>query len=80
MKEVFGRADHRRPEGGRRGYSGDGAVPKAHHVERDQLRAWKAKFGGLEVSDAKRLLADTKLNSARLKDLLSNSLLSEKKW
>jgi len=46
--------------------------------------AWKAKFGGLEVSDAKqlrvlekentrhqRLLADTMLDNAGLKDLLS---------
>ena len=49
--------------------------------------AWKAKFGGMEVSDAKRLraleeenarlkrlLADTMLDNAGLKDLLS------KKW
>ena len=49
--------------------------------------AWKAKFGGLEVSDAKRLraleeengklkrlLADAMLDNAGLKDLLS------KKW
>lgn len=49
--------------------------------------AWKAKYGGLEVSDAKRLraleeenarlkrlLADTMLDNAGLKDLLS------KKW
>ena len=49
--------------------------------------AWKARFGGLEVSDAKRLraleeentrlkrlLADTMLDNAGLKDLLS------KKW
>ena len=48
---------------------------------------WKAKFGGLEVSDArrlkqledenarlKRLLADAMLDAAALKDLLS------KKW
>jgi putative transposase len=46
--------------------------------------AWKAKYGGLEVSDAKRLraleeenarlkrlLADTMLDNAGLKDLLS---------
>ena len=48
--------------------------------------AWKAKFGGLEVSDAKRLrafeeenarlkrlLADTMLDNAGLKDLLSKN-------
>jgi putative transposase len=47
--------------------------------------AWKAKFGGLEVSDARRLraleeenarlnrlLADTMLDNAGLKDLLLN--------
>ena len=49
--------------------------------------AWKAKFGGLEVSDAKRLrvleeenarlkrlLADTMLDNAGLKDLLSKKI------
>jgi putative transposase len=48
------------------------------------LYSWKAKFGGLEVSDArklraleeengrlKRLLADAMLDNAGLKDLLS---------
>jgi putative transposase len=47
------------------------------------MRAWKAKFGGLEVSDSKRLrvledenaklkrlLADAMLDNAGLKDLL----------
>nr|WP_176495465.1 IS3 family transposase [Sphingomonas sp. HMP6] len=51
--------------------------------------AWKAKFGGLEVSDAKRLraleeenarlkrlLADTMLDNAGLKDLLSKKLVT----
>ena len=51
------------------------------------LYAWKAKFGGMEVSDAKRLkalevengtlerlLADAMLDNNALKDLLS------KKW
>jgi len=61
-------------------------VPQARDVERD-LHTRKAKFGGLEVPDAKRLrslkeenaklkrlLADTMLDNAGLKDLLS------KKW
>ena len=61
-------------------------MPQARDVERDLLRV-EANFGGLEVSDAKRLraleeenarlkrlLADTMLDNAGLKDLLS------KKW
>ena len=33
--------------------------------------AWKAKFGGLEVSEAKRLYADAMLDNTALKDLLA---------
>ena len=59
----------------------------AHGMSSATYCAWKAKSGGLEVSDAKRLraleeenarlkrlLADTMLDNAGLKDLLS------KKW
>lgn len=61
-------------------------MPQARHQPGD-LYNWKAKFGGLEVSEAKRLkgledensrlkklLADAMLDNAALKDLLS------KKW
>ncbi len=57
---------------------------RKHGMARATYYAWKAKFGGLEVSDAKRLrslekesarlkrlLADTVLHNAGLKDLLS---------
>lgn len=60
---------------------------RRHGVSSATYYAWKSKFGGLEVSDAKRLraledenaklkwlLADTMLDNAGLKDLLS------KKW
>ena len=60
-------------------------MPQARHQPGDHN--WKAKFGGLEVSEAKRLkgledensrlkklLADAMLDNAALKDLLS------KKW
>jgi len=60
---------------------------RKHGMSSATYSAWKAKFGGLEVSDAKRLrsleeenarlkrlLADTMLDNAGLKDLLS------KKW
>ena len=62
-------------------------VCRRHGISGATFYAWKAKFGGMEVSDAKRLrvleeenarlkrlLADTMLDNAGLKDLLS------KKW
>jgi putative transposase len=60
---------------------------RRHGVSEATIYNWKAKYGGLEVSEAKRLrsledenaklkrlLADTMLDNAALKDLLS------KKW
>ena len=60
---------------------------RKHGISSATFYAWKAKFGGLEVSDAKRLkqledenaklkrlLADAMLDAAALKDLLA------KKW
>jgi putative transposase len=57
---------------------------RKHDISSATYYAWKAKFGGLEVSDAerlrsleeenarlKRLLADTMPDNAGLKDLLS---------
>jgi putative transposase len=60
---------------------------RKHGVSEATLYNWKAKFGGMDVSDArrlkaledengklKRLLADAMLDNTALKDLLS------KKW
>ncbi len=62
-------------------------VARRHGVSEATIYNWKVKYGGLEVSEAKRLralegensrlkqlLADTMLDNAGLKDLLS------KKW
>ena len=62
-------------------------VCRKHGVSTATFYAWKAKYGGMEVSDAKRLkaledenaklkrlLADAMLDKAALKDLLA------KKW
>lgn len=62
-------------------------LARKHGVSEATLYNWKSKYGGLEVSEArrlkalelenaklKRLLADTMLDNAGLKDLLS------KKW
>lgn len=64
-----------------------GDLARKHGVSEATLYNWKAKFGGMDVSDArrlkaledengklKRLLADTMLDNTALKDLLS------KKW
>ena len=62
-------------------------LARRHGVSEATIDNWKAKYGGLEVSEAKRLrlledenaklkrlLADTMLDNAALKDLLA------KKW
>ncbi|MGI4733370.1 MAG: IS3 family transposase [Janthinobacterium lividum] len=62
---------------------------RKHGVSSATYYAWKAKFGGLEVSDAKRLraleeenarlkrlLADTMLDNAGLKDLLFKKMVA----
>ena len=62
-------------------------LSREHGVSKATIYNWKAKYGGLEVSEAKRLkglesenarlkklLADTMLDNAALKDLLA------KKW
>lgn len=82
-KAVFGRTDHRHLK-----EAEAGAVVtelcRRHGMSSATFYAWKAKFGGMEVSDAKRLraleeenarlkrlLADTMLDNAGLRDLLS---------
>ena len=64
-----------------------GDLCRKHGMSNASLYTWKAKYGGMEVSDAKklksleeengklkRLLADAMLDNAALKDLLG------KKW
>ena len=64
-----------------------GDLARKHGVSEATLYNWKAKFGGMDISDArrlkaledengklKRLLADAMLDNTALKDLLS------KKW
>ena len=60
---------------------------RRHGISSATFYAWKAKFGGMEVSDARRLKALEDEN-ARLKCLLADSLLDQaalkdllaKKW
>ena len=48
-------------------------MPQARGVERDVYK-WKAKFGGLDVSDARRLKALEDENG-KLKKLLAETML-----
>ena len=83
---VHGRADHRDPAGtGSRGED-VGRLPQARD-QRATFYKWKAKYGGLEVSDAKRLKAledeNAKLKKLLAEAMLDNAMLKEvtsKKW
>lgn len=61
-------------------------VCRRHGISQNTFYKWKARFGGMDVSDArklktlesenvrlKKLLADTMLDNAVLKDLLGKS-------
>ena len=48
-----------------------GDLARRHGVSEATIYNWRAKYGGLEVSEAKRLLADAMLDQAALKDLLA---------
>ena len=49
---------------------------RRHGISSATFYAWKAKFGGMDVSDTKRLKALEEEN-ARLKRLLAESLLDQ---
>jgi putative transposase len=83
---VHGRADHRDFAGERGGREDSRPVPQTR-VSSATFYKWKAKYGGLEVSDAKRLKALEDEN-AKLKKLLAEAELDKamlkeiaaKKW
>jgi putative transposase len=60
---------------------------RRHGFSEGSFYAWRSKFGGMEVSDAKRLKA-LEAENARLKKLLAESMLENevtrealrKKW
>ena len=63
------------------------AVAKKHGVSAPTLYAWRRKFGGMDVDDAKKLKA-LELENGKLKKLLAERLLdievlkdiNSKKW
>lgn len=64
-----------------------GDLARKHEISEDTLYNWKAKYGGMDVSDAKRLKALEDEN-AKLKTLLADQMLEasalrellSKKW
>ena len=70
--QAYGRADHCDFEGAR-GRAKTADVCRKHGVSEATFYNWKAKYGGLEVSEAKRLKAMESEN-ARLKKLLATML------
>lgn len=46
-------------------------LARKYGVSEATLYNWRAQYGGLDVSEAKRLRADAMLDNAGLKDLLS---------
>jgi putative transposase len=64
-----------------------GDLARKHDISEATLYTWKAKYGGLEVSDAKRLRAREDENG-KLKRLLAEAMLDNsalktllaKKW
>ncbi len=85
-QQIYGRADHWDPAGAG-GQAKTAEVCRKHGISGATFYKWKAKYGGMEVSDARRLkaledentklkklLADAMLDNVALKDLLS------KKW
>jgi putative transposase len=62
-------------------------VCRKHAISSATFYKWKAKYGGLEVSDAKRLKAledeNTKLKKLMAETMLDNAMLKDiaaKKW
>jgi putative transposase len=84
--QVHGRTDHCGSARARAGAK-TGELARKHGISEATLYNWKAKYGGMEVSEAKRLrmledenrklkklLAESMLDNAALKELLA------KKW
>ena len=51
-------------------------LARKHGVAKSSLQRWKAKFGGMEVSDAKKL-RELESENAKLKKLLAETMLDK---
>ena len=86
MGTIYRRTDHWRSQGARSGEP-VAEICRRHGIGQSTLYKWKAKYGGMEVNDARKLKALEDENT-RLKRLLADSLLdnqmlrdiNSKKW
>jgi putative transposase len=79
-EQIIGILRSRRP-------GSDGDACRKHGISSATFYKWKAKYGGLEVSDAKRLKAledeNAKLKKLLAEAMLDNAMLKDvasKKW
>jgi putative transposase len=85
-KAIYRRTDHWLSAGSRSGLGNSGVVSQARLL-RGQLLLWRSKFGGMNVSDAKRL-KELESENVRLTRLLAEAMLENevtkealrKKW
>ena len=71
--EVHRGKDHCGPGGAGTGYWDGGGLPQ-HGISGATFYKWKAKFGGIDVSEARKLkMLETE--NARLKKLLADAML-----
>ena len=73
---LYGTANHRVSEGSRGRYAGMPVkeLCRRHGFSDASFYTWRAKFGGMEVSEARRL-KDLEVENARLKKLLAEAML-----
>jgi putative transposase len=72
-ESLYGTANHRVSEGSRGRHASQGTVQK-HGFSDASFYTWRAKFGGMEVSEARRL-KDLEVENARLKKQLAEAML-----
>lgn len=70
---LYGRANHRVSVGGRGRHAGQGSVQE-HGFSDASFYTWRAKFGGMEVLEARRL-KELEAGNGRLKKLLAGAML-----
>jgi len=85
-QQVYGRTDHWDAEGTGSGMK-TADVCRKHGISEGTFYKYKAKFGGMEVSDARRLKAledeNAKLKKLLAEQMLDNAILKDaasKKW
>ena len=72
-KQIQRKADHRVSKASRSRDADQGAMPQ-RRVQRRPFYKWRAKFGGMEVSDARRL-KELEGENGKLKKLLAEAHL-----